>query len=176
MKIVVVQDMWLTGFDVPPLHTIYIDKPMKDHGLLQAIARVNRVFQDKPGGLVVDYIGIGDDLRPRSPRYAAEDVEDAMVPLRVADREAAREARGPRPSSSTGPTSKSRQEMSSTERSTLFAKVVGDLLADDEKTERYLDEYAAFAELFALVSPTRQRLRSPTTPIGSAMSPRRPAS
>ncbi len=63
LRVVVVKDMWLTGFDVPVLHTLYVDKPMRDHGLLQAIARVNRVFRDKPGGLIVDYIGIGEDLR-----------------------------------------------------------------------------------------------------------------
>ena len=62
-KIVIVRDMWLTGFDVPSLHTMYIDKPMRGHGLMQAIARVNRVFKDKPGGLVVDYLGIADQLR-----------------------------------------------------------------------------------------------------------------
>ena len=61
-KIVIVRDMWLTGFDAPCLHTMYIDKPMKEHGLMQAISRVNRVFGDKPGGLVVDYIGIADNL------------------------------------------------------------------------------------------------------------------
>lgn len=58
LKIVIVRDMWLTGFDVPSMHTMYIDKPMKDHNLMQAIARVNRVFKDKSGGVVVDYIGI----------------------------------------------------------------------------------------------------------------------
>ncbi len=62
-KVVIVRDMWLTGFDAPSLHTMYLDKPMRGHGLMQAIARVNRVFRDKPGGLVVDYIGIADDLR-----------------------------------------------------------------------------------------------------------------
>lgn len=61
-KVVIVRDMWLTGFDAPCLHTMYIDKPMKEHGLMQAISRVNRVFGDKPGGLVVDYIGIADNL------------------------------------------------------------------------------------------------------------------
>ena len=59
LKVVIVRDMWLTGFDVPSLHTMYIDKPMQGHTLMQAIARVNSVFRDKPGGLVVDYIGIG---------------------------------------------------------------------------------------------------------------------
>jgi type I restriction enzyme R subunit len=62
-KIVIVRDMWLTGFDAPCLHTMYIDKPMRSHGLMQAIARVNRVFRDKPGGLVVDYLGLAHELK-----------------------------------------------------------------------------------------------------------------
>ena len=62
-KIVIVRDMWLTGFDVPCLHTMYLDKPMRGHGLMQAIARVNRVFRDKPGGLAVDYLGLADQLK-----------------------------------------------------------------------------------------------------------------
>jgi type I restriction enzyme, R subunit len=62
-KIVIVRDMWLTGFDAPPLHTMYVDKPMRGHGLMQAIARVNRVFKDKPGGLVVDYLGLAYELK-----------------------------------------------------------------------------------------------------------------
>lgn len=63
LKVVIVRDMWLTGFDAPCLHTMYVDKPMRSHGLMQAIARVNRVFKDKPGGLVVDYLGLADQLR-----------------------------------------------------------------------------------------------------------------
>ncbi|MBL0049667.1 MAG: type I restriction endonuclease subunit R [Bacteroidetes bacterium] len=63
LKIVIVRDMWLTGFDAPCLNTMYIDKPMRGHNLMQAIARVNRVFKDKPGGLIVDYLGIGTDLK-----------------------------------------------------------------------------------------------------------------
>ena len=63
LKIVIVRDMWLTGFDAPVLHTLYVDKPMSGHNLMQAIARINRVFGDKPGGLVVDYIGIAQDLK-----------------------------------------------------------------------------------------------------------------
>lgn len=63
LKMVIVCDMWLTGFDAPPCHTMYIDKPMKGHNLMQAIARVNRVFRDKQGGLIVDYIGIGNELK-----------------------------------------------------------------------------------------------------------------
>ena len=63
LKLVIVRDMWLTGFDAPCLHTMYIDKPMRGHGLMQTIARVNRVFRDKPGGLIVDYLGLADQLR-----------------------------------------------------------------------------------------------------------------
>jgi len=70
LKIVIVRDMWLTGFDVPSLHTLYIDKPMKGHNLMQAIARVNRVYKDKPGGLVVDYLGIASDLKKALSFYS----------------------------------------------------------------------------------------------------------
>ena len=68
-RIVLVRDMWLTGFDAPSLHTMYLDKPMRGHGLMQAIARVNRVFKDKPGGLVVDYLGLANDLRQALATY-----------------------------------------------------------------------------------------------------------
>jgi type I restriction enzyme R subunit len=69
LKLVLVRDMWLTGFDVPCLHTMYADKPMQRHGLMQAIARVNRVFKDKPGGLVVDYLGLADQLKKALTDY-----------------------------------------------------------------------------------------------------------
>ena len=68
-RIVIVRDMWLTGFDAPALHTMYVDKPMRGHGLMQAIARVNRVFRDKPGGLVVDYLGLANDLKEALATY-----------------------------------------------------------------------------------------------------------
>ena len=70
LKLVIVCDMWLTGFDVPSMHTMYIDKPMKGHNLMQAIARVNRVYKDKPGGLIVDYLGIASDLKEALSFYA----------------------------------------------------------------------------------------------------------
>ena len=69
LQVVLVRDMWLTGFDAPSLHTMYLDKPMRGHGLMQAIARVNRVFKDKPGGLVVDYLGLAQDLRQALSTY-----------------------------------------------------------------------------------------------------------
>jgi type I restriction enzyme, R subunit len=73
LKIVLVCDMWLTGFDAPSMHTMYIDKPMKGHGLMQAIARVNRIFKDKPGGLIVDYIGVAQSLKSALQEYSVDD-------------------------------------------------------------------------------------------------------
>ena len=69
LRVVLVRDMWLTGFDAPSLHTMYVDKPMRGHGLMQAIARVNRVFKDKPGGLVVDYLGLAHELKRALATY-----------------------------------------------------------------------------------------------------------
>lgn len=72
LELVIVRDMWLTGFDAPVVHTLYIDKPMQGHGLMQTIARTNRVWKDKPGGLVVDYIGIGEELKKAIKSYTNE--------------------------------------------------------------------------------------------------------
>ena len=78
-KLVIVRDMWLTGFDAPSMHTMYVDKPMRGHGLMQAIARVNRVFRDKPAGLVVDYIGIAQNLKSALGQYSREDRKHAGI-------------------------------------------------------------------------------------------------
>jgi len=91
LKVVLVRDMWLTGFDAPSLHTMYVDKPMRSHGLMQAIARVNRVFKDKPGGLVVDYLGLAQELKEALSVYTesggtgetAIDQEEAVVAMRT---------------------------------------------------------------------------------------------
>jgi type I restriction enzyme R subunit len=79
LNLVIVRDMWLTGFDAPSMHTMYIDKPMKGHGLMQAIARVNRVFRDKPAGLVVDYIGIAQNLKNALGQYSGSDQRQAGI-------------------------------------------------------------------------------------------------
>ena len=81
-KMVIVVDMLLTGFDVPFLHTMYFDKPMKNHNLVQAIARVNRVFKDKPSGLIVDYIGIFDDLRKSLSQYTIEKIGEVLINIK----------------------------------------------------------------------------------------------
>ena len=84
LKLVIVCDMWLTGFDAPSLHSLYIDKPMRGHSLMQAIARVNRVFRDKPAGLVVDYIGIGQNLKKALQDYTKSDGEQTGIDEEVA--------------------------------------------------------------------------------------------
>jgi type I restriction enzyme R subunit len=76
LEIVIVRDMWLTGTDAPPCHTLYVDKPMRGHGLMQAIARTNRVWKDKPGGLIVDYIGIGEELKKAIATYTRDSKSD----------------------------------------------------------------------------------------------------
>ena len=85
--LVIVRDMWLTGFDAPSLHTLYIDKPMRGHALMQAIARVNRVFGDKPGGLIVDYLGIGAELKAALAEYSARDREEVRLDIDEAVRQ-----------------------------------------------------------------------------------------
>ncbi len=84
LKLVIVRDMWLTGFDAPCLHTMYVDKPMRGHGLMQAIARVNRVFRDKPGGLIVDYLGIADQLKQALADYTERDRAATGIPIEEA--------------------------------------------------------------------------------------------
>lgn len=79
LKLVIVRDMWLTGFDAPCMHTMYVDKPMKGYGLMQAIARVNRVFRDKPAGLVMDYIGIAQNLKNALSEYSKPDQENTGI-------------------------------------------------------------------------------------------------
>ena len=79
LQMVLVRDMWLTGFDAPSLHTLYVDKPMRGHGLMQAIARVNRVFKDKPGGLVVDYLGLAQDLKNALATYKERDKKEHIA-------------------------------------------------------------------------------------------------
>jgi len=81
LKMVIVCDMWLTGFDIPCLTTMYFDKPLKNHGLMQAIARVNRIFKDKEGGLIVDYIGIADDLKRALSIYDVTTRNEAMISI-----------------------------------------------------------------------------------------------
>jgi type I restriction enzyme, R subunit len=152
LNVVVVRDMWLVGFDAPILHTIYIDKPMKDHGLLQAIARVNRVFRDKPGGLVVDYIGIGDDLRKSLSAYGSEDVGEVMIPLDVAIKRL-KEKHDVVSAFFHGLAWQDWTTLSATDQATLIANAHNKVVADDDTGRRFLKEQALFARWYALVNP-----------------------
>jgi type I restriction enzyme R subunit len=149
LRIVVVKDMWLTGFDAPVLNTLYIDKPMKDHGLLQAIARVNRVFRDKPGGLVVDYIGIGEDLRASLRAYDDTELDDPVIPAHKA-------VRGLSESyevlcAMLYPIGYRQGELNlAAEPDRLFLDAYNYLLGSQERSREFLDAQAALASWYAL--------------------------
>jgi type I restriction enzyme R subunit len=149
LRVVVVKDMWLTGFDAPALHTLYIDKPMRDHGLLQAIARVNRVFRDKPGGLVVDYIGIGEDLRASLQAYDEAEIDDPVIP--AAKAVARLYEKYEVICALLHPAGYRQGELDmQTDRSRLFLDCYNHILEGEERTREFLDAQTALASWFAL--------------------------
>jgi len=149
LAVVVVKDMWLTGFDAPVLHTLYVDKPMRDHGLLQAIARVNRVFRDKPGGLVVDYIGIGDDLRASLQAYDDADLDDPVIP--AAKAVARLYEKYEVICALLHPAGYRQAELHlHPDQAALFLDAYNHLLATDERMREFLDAQAALARWYAL--------------------------
>jgi type I restriction enzyme, R subunit len=152
LRVVVVRDMWLTGFDVPSLHTMYVDKPMKDHGLLQAIARVNRVFRDKPGGLIVDYIGIGEDLRKSLAAYDEKAVEEAMIPLGTAIKKLI-EAHEIVRSIVDGAYDEGWEKLSPGNQATKLCQLVDHIVEEPDEAKRFLKQQGLFQRWFALVSP-----------------------
>ena len=152
-RIVIVRDMWLTGFDAPSLHTMYIDKPMRGHGLMQAIARVNRVFRDKPGGLVVDYLGVADQLRRALADYTAAggtgntaiDQEQALAAFREKYEIVAAMFHGfDRSKFFTG---------TPAERVRVLPAALEHILRQDEGRERLLANVGALSKAFALAVP-----------------------
>ncbi len=156
LRLVVVRDMWLTGFDAPVMHTLYVDKPMRDHGLLQAIARVNRVFRDKPGGLVVDYIGIGEDLRASLSAYAADDIADEPI-ISIKAALAGFAEKLEILSDMLHPVGFDRfDKLDQMERAQLLIDADNHLLQDDTLVKTYMDEQAALAKWYALVQTEPQ--------------------
>jgi type I restriction enzyme R subunit len=152
-RIVIVRDMWLTGFDAPSLHTMYADKPMRGHGLMQAIARVNRVFKDKPGGLVVDYLGLAEELKQALADYTnskgkgditldqeeavavmLEKYEQVCAILHGFDYEAAAEA-------------------TAAKRLPLIAQAAEHVLQQKDGKQRYLQAVSDLSKAFALAVP-----------------------
>ena len=155
-KMVIVVDMLLTGFDVPCLHTMYFDKPMKNHSLAQAIARVNRVFKDKPGGLIVDYIGIADNLRKSLGKYAVEKVEEILTDIRqVLD--LMKEKYDVVSSMFHGIDFKNWKKLSQEELARLHTKAFN-RLSDEESKRMFLKNFLALKKLYALASPHPETL------------------
>jgi type I restriction enzyme R subunit len=153
LKLVIVCDMWLTGTDIPCLHTLYIDKPMRGHSIIQAISRVNRVFRDKPHGLVVDYIGIGDDLREATAQYSAgggrgnpaPELSEEAKPVFFA---ALRDLRGLLPQ---GVEYGDWRRLSGIDLEDRYALVYGHLAEDDELRDAYLQAELRLTQAFLLV-------------------------
>jgi len=149
LELVIVRDMWLTGFDAPAMHTMYVDKPMQGAGLMQAIARVNRRFRDKPGGLIVDYIGIFPNLQKALVEYSPSDRDQAGVPIdeMVA---AMLEKHDIITGLMHGCDYDSSPNLSAAERLTQHAVVVDFVMSDPDRTERFNDQVLALAKAFAL--------------------------
>lgn len=156
-KMVIVVDMLLTGFDVPCLHTMYFDKPMKGYSLVQAIARVNRVFKDKPGGLIVDYIGIADDLR-KSLRIYTEDTLDYILSNIDKIINLMREKYDIVSSMFYGLDYSNWQSLTPEELATLTTKAYTQL-SDEDKRKRFLKNYLALKKLNALASPHPETIK-----------------
>ena len=158
-RIVLVRDMWLTGFDAPSLHTMYVDKPMRGHGLMQAIARVNRVFKDKPGGLVVDYLGLAQDLKLALATYTesggtgqtAIDQEEAVAVMLEKYEVCCALFHGFDWSKWTTGTA--------TEKVGLLPAAQEHILAQENGKERYVSTVRELSQAFALAVPHEETLR-----------------
>jgi type I restriction enzyme R subunit len=157
-RIVIVRDMWLTGFDAPSLHTMYVDKPMHGHGLMQAIARVNRVFKDKPGGLVVDYLGLADELRKALAVYTESGgrgkVEHSQAEAIGRCSASTRSAAG----SSTGSIGRRSARGSAGERVSVLPRAQEHILAQERGKERLFDAVYSLSRAFALAVPSDEAM------------------
>jgi type I restriction enzyme R subunit len=149
LEIVIVRDMWLTGFDAPAMHTMYVDKPMKGAGLMQAIARVNRTFRDKPGGLIVDYIGVATNLRRALSEYSPSDRDQAGVPIEEVVA-AMLEKHDVVKGILHGCIFDSSPRLSSPDRLAQHALLLDFVMADPDRTSRFLDQVLALVRAFAL--------------------------
>lgn len=153
LQIVIVCDMWLTGTDIPCLHTLYLDKPIQGHNIIQAISRVNRVFEDKPHGLIVDFIGIGDELREATNKYTqgggkgepAPDIETTAKPLFF---ECLDEVRQLLPE---GKDYGAWRRMSRIDLEDLYSKVYGTLTETNELRDHFLHAELRLTSVFLLV-------------------------
>ena len=149
LEIVIVRDMWLTGFDSPVMHTMYVDKPMQGAGLMQAIARVNRTFRDKPGGLIVDYIGVAQNLREALIDYSPSDRDQAGVPIEQVV-EVLLEKHDVVCGILHGPAWSSDPTLPATEQLSQVASVLDWVLGDPDRKTRFVDQVLALLKAFAL--------------------------
>jgi type I restriction enzyme R subunit len=149
LELVIVRDMWLTGFDAPAMHTMYVDKSMQGAGLMQAIARVNRTFRDKPGGLIVDYIGVFANLQQALKVYSPSDQDQAGVPIEemVA---IMLEKHDIVQGVLHGCDFDSSPDLPASQRLAEHAKVLDFVMADPDRTQRFNDQTLALAKAFAL--------------------------
>ena len=162
LKMVVVCDMWLTGFDVPCLTTMYFDKPLKNHGLMQAIARVNRIFKDKQGGLIVDYIGIADDLKKALSIYDEPTRNETMISIDEIVNKML-EKYDVVKSMLNGIDYSKWRYLEGEKLSQLFQLAINTIITDpkdktldDEKKERFLRESLTLIKLHAFVMPHKE--------------------
>ena len=149
--------MWLTGFDAPAMHTMYVDKPMQGAGLMQAIARVNRTFRDKPGGLIVDYLGIATNLRQALAEYSPTDREQAGVPIEqmvAAMLEKHDIVRG----LLHGCAYDADPRLPAVQRMAAYATVLDVVMSDPDRKTRYLDQVLALSKPFALCASRDEAL------------------
>ena len=158
LSIVIVRDMWLTGFDAPSLHTMYIDKPMQGHTLMQAIARVNRVFRDKPGGLVVDYLGLAFELKKALSQYTEGDRRETGIPMdqAIAIME---EKYDIVTAMFNGFDYRSFFTDDTKERISIIEKAMDHILSQDDGKERYIRNVTELTKAFALVVPDPSALK-----------------
>ena len=157
LQLVIVRDMWLTGFDSPALNTMYIDKAMQGAGLMQAIARVNRTFRDKPGGLIVDYIGIAQNLKEALSDYSPSDRDKAGVPIeQVVD--IMLEKHDIVSGILHGHSWDSDPHLKAHERMNQLAGTLNFVLGDPDRKARYLDQVLALTKAFALAGARDEAL------------------
>ena len=158
LKLVIVRDMWLTGFDVPCLHTMYIDKPMRGHTLMQAIARVNRVYKDKPGGLIVDYLGIASDLKEALSFYSDSGgkgdpaiAQEKAVQLMLEKLEVVSQMFH-------GFSYEEYFEADTSRKLSIILEAEEHILGLENGRKRYIDEVTALSKAFAIAIPHEQAM------------------
>jgi type I restriction enzyme R subunit len=165
LKLVIVRDMWLTGFDAPSMHTLYIDKPMKGHNLMQAIARVNRVYKDKPGGLVVDYLGIASDLKKALSFYSDAGgkgdptiAQEQAVQLMLEKLEVVSNMYHACPPDRRGFNYEDYFEAETSKKLAMILAAEEHILNLEDGKKRYINEVTALSKSFAIAIPHEQAM------------------